>query len=66
LGYFWQYQLNNNIAFQTGKIGNSRIDFGGTRLVTTAEGQESYIGGRQKSGSCLLSKTTQLFSSEYK
>jgi hypothetical protein len=49
LNHFWEISpntsLNNNIAFQTGKTGNSRIDFGGTRLVTTSEGQESYIGG---------------------
>lgn len=49
LNHFWDIsentRLNNNLAFQTGRAGNSRIDFGGTRLVTTSEGQESYIGG---------------------
>ncbi|HSI68988.1 MAG TPA: carboxypeptidase-like regulatory domain-containing protein, partial [Gillisia sp.] len=49
LNHYWDIskntRLNNNLAFQTGKAGNSRIDFGGTRLVTTSEGQESYIGG---------------------
>lgn len=49
LNHFWQISgdthLNNNLSFQTGKIGNSRIDFGGTRLVPGSEGQETYIGG---------------------
>ncbi len=49
VNHFWQIsnntQLNTNVAYQFGKIGNTRIDFGGTRLVTGPEGQESYIGG---------------------
>ncbi|MCM4160587.1 TonB-dependent receptor [Antarcticibacterium flavum] len=49
LNHYWQIsgktQLNSNLSFQFGKTGNSRIDFGGTRLVVGPEGQESYIGG---------------------
>jgi len=37
-------KLNTNVGYQFGKLGNTRIDNGGTRLVTL-EGQDSYIGG---------------------
>ncbi|MFO7719126.1 MAG: carboxypeptidase-like regulatory domain-containing protein, partial [Gillisia sp.] len=49
LNHFWKLtnklDINNNLSYQFGKIGNSRIDFGGTRLVTQPDGQESFIGG---------------------
>ncbi|MFN4761905.1 carboxypeptidase-like regulatory domain-containing protein [Gillisia sp. Q332] len=49
LNHFWEItsklHINNNLSYQFGKIGNSRIDFGGTRLVTQPDGQESFIGG---------------------
>ncbi|MDT0642036.1 TonB-dependent receptor [Zunongwangia sp. F363] len=48
LNHFWQVsekvQLNNNLSYQFGSVGNSRIDFGGTNLAVL-NGQESYIGG---------------------
>ncbi|WP_373057370.1 carboxypeptidase-like regulatory domain-containing protein [Zunongwangia sp. H14] len=48
LNHFWQLsdkvQLNNNLSYQFGSVGNSRIDFGGTNL-SVFNGQESYIGG---------------------
>ena len=48
LNHFWDIssktRLNTNIAYQFGKIGNTRIDNGGTRLVTF-NGQASYLGG---------------------
>ncbi|MDT0645622.1 carboxypeptidase-like regulatory domain-containing protein [Zunongwangia sp. F260] len=48
LNHFWQIsekiQLNNNISYQFGSVGNSRIDFGGTNRVTF-NGQESFVGG---------------------
>ncbi|MDT0648598.1 TonB-dependent receptor [Autumnicola edwardsiae] len=48
LNHFWQIsdkiQLNNNLSYQFGSVGNSRIDFGGTNRVTF-NGQESFIGG---------------------
>lgn len=37
--------LNSNVAFQTGKTGNSRLDYGGTNLVTDSSGNEFIIGG---------------------
>lgn len=37
-------EINSNIALQLGKTGNSRIDFGGTRL-SAINGQNSYVGG---------------------
>ncbi len=37
-------RLNTNLSYQTGKIGNTRVDYGGTRLVII-DGQETYIGG---------------------
>ncbi len=49
LNHFWKLsdkiKLNNNIAYQFGSTGSTRIDFGGTRLVTQSDGQQSFIGG---------------------
>jgi len=49
LNHYWNISekttLNTNIGYQFGKIGNTRIDNGGTRLVVTPDGQETYIGG---------------------
>ncbi len=48
LNHYWNItektSLNTNIAYQTGTIGNSRLDNNGTDLVTL-NGQETYIGG---------------------
>jgi len=49
LNHFWKIsekiKLNTNLAYQFGSIRNSRIDFGGTRLVTQEDGQQSFVGG---------------------
>ena len=48
LNHFWNFSekvsINNNFAFQFGKMGNSRIDFGGTRRAEIND-QSGYIGG---------------------
>ncbi len=48
LNHYWDINkntvLNTNIAFQTGKIANSRIDTGGSDLISTPAGNV-YIGG---------------------
>lgn len=48
LNHYWdinpKVKLNTNVSYQFGKIGNTRIDNGGTRLVTL-EGQSSFLGG---------------------
>ncbi len=48
LNHFWDISekttLNTNISYQSGFIGNTRIDNGGTRLVNFG-GEDSYIGG---------------------
>ncbi len=48
LNHYWKINettsLNSNISYQTGSIGNTRVDYGGTRLVIV-DGQETYIGG---------------------
>ncbi|MGS2727725.1 carboxypeptidase regulatory-like domain-containing protein [Psychroserpens sp. BH13MA-6] len=48
LNHFWDIstktRLNTNVAYQFGKIGNTRIDNGGTRLVNF-NGSAAYIGG---------------------
>ncbi len=36
--------LNTNIGYQTGTIGNSRLENGGTDILQTSNGQETYIG----------------------
>ncbi len=49
LNHYWDINekttLNTNIAFQTGKIANSRLDQGGTNLVTDSSGNDFIIGG---------------------
>lgn len=48
LSHYWDIstktKLNTNVAYQFGKVGNTRIDNGGTRFVDF-NGQSSYIGG---------------------
>lgn len=49
LNHYWNIgettMLNTNVAYQFGKIGNTRIDNGGTRLIVTPDGQETFVGG---------------------
>lgn len=49
LNHFWKLsertRLNTNIGYQFGTSRNSRLDFGGTRLVIQPDGQESFVGG---------------------
>ncbi|MDH3323982.1 MAG: TonB-dependent receptor, partial [Flavobacteriaceae bacterium] len=49
LNHFWNIDtktsLQTNITYQFGKIGNSRLDYGGTRLVTGGSTNSSIIGG---------------------
>lgn len=48
LNHYWDLSenttLNTNVSYQTGFQGNTRIDNGGTRLVTF-NGQDVYLGG---------------------
>ena len=48
LNHYWNISekttLNTNVSYQTGLIGNTRIDNGGTRLVSF-NGQDVYLGG---------------------
>lgn len=48
LNHYWdlsdKININTNVGYQFGKIGSTRIDNGGTRLVTV-NGQEAYLGG---------------------
>ena len=48
LNHYWKLAenttLNTNVSYQTGLIGNTRIDNGGTRLVSF-NGQDVYLGG---------------------
>ena len=48
LSHYWDIssktKLNTNVAYQFGKVGNTRVDNGGTRLVDF-NGQNAYIGG---------------------
>ncbi|MGB6267486.1 MAG: TonB-dependent receptor, partial [Olleya sp.] len=48
LNHYWDISektsINTNIGYQFGTSGNTRVDNGGTRLVTF-QGQDSYIGG---------------------
>ncbi len=48
LNHYWDVSdkttVNTNVGYQFGTIGSTRIDNGGTRLVTV-NGQEAYLGG---------------------
>ncbi len=48
LNHYWNLSekttINTNLGYQFGKIGNTRIDYGGTRLIEV-DGQQTYIGG---------------------
>lgn len=48
LNHFWtispKIRLNTNVAYQFGEIANTRMDNGGTRLVTI-DGEDTFIGG---------------------
>jgi len=49
LNYLWRKQNNfsiqTNVTYQYGKISNSRLDYGGTRIVKDGDENESIIGG---------------------
>lgn len=49
LNHYWDINekttLNTNVAYQFGKSGSTRVDNGGTRLIETADGQQSFLGG---------------------
>ena len=48
LNHFWKLSerslLNSNVALQFGNMGNSRIDYGGSRR-TVVDGQDMFVGG---------------------
>lgn len=48
LNHFWKIKqnttLNTNLGYQFGKAASSRLDYGGTRLLSVGE-QEIYVGG---------------------
>jgi len=49
LNHFWNinknFSLQTNATYQFGKVGHSRIDYGGTRIVTDGSGNQNIIGG---------------------
>lgn len=49
LNHYWDLSenttLNTNVSYQFGEIANSRVENGGTTLVTTPDGQSTYLGG---------------------
>ena len=49
LNHYWSLSektnLMTNLAYQFGNIGNSRIDYGGSRRIPGPGGQESFAGG---------------------
>lgn len=49
LNHYWnissKLQLNTNVAYQFGKIGDSRIDYGGSRQFTDSNGEIVFFGG---------------------
>ncbi len=49
LNHSWSFnndlEINSNVAYQFGKVGNSRIDYGGSRIYSSTGGEEILIGG---------------------
>ncbi len=49
LNHFWtissKTNLQTNVTYQFGKVGNSRLDYGGTRLITGNDGTQTIVGG---------------------
>ncbi len=49
LNHYWDINekttLNTNFAYQSGQVGNSRLDNGGTSLITDTSGNQYIIGG---------------------
>ena len=49
LNHYWNISkstsLNTNLAYQHGRIGNSRLEFGGSTLVTDSSGNDFIVGG---------------------
>ncbi|WP_029038164.1 peptidase associated domain and porin domain-containing protein [Salinimicrobium xinjiangense] len=49
VNHYWKanekLEINSNFAYQFGKTGNSRIDYGGSRNYTDAYGAEILLGG---------------------
>jgi hypothetical protein len=47
--HYWKINskstLHNNITYQFGKVGNSRLDYGGTRIITANDGTQTIVGG---------------------
>ncbi len=49
LNHFWKsndrrMELQNTVGFQKGSIGNSRLHYGGTKLVTGSDNQAVFVG----------------------
>ncbi|GAB2761436.1 carboxypeptidase-like regulatory domain-containing protein [Actinomadura fibrosa] len=49
LNHFWKLSsatdINTNLAYQFGYVGDSRIDYGGSRLIEGENGEEIFVGG---------------------
>lgn len=49
INHFWKINkktsLQTNVMYQFGNAGNSRLDYGGTRIVIDGEGNKNIIGG---------------------
>lgn len=49
LNHYWRLsektEVNSGVAYQFGRIGDSRIDYGGSRALTGETGETAFIGG---------------------
>ncbi len=49
INHYWKFSnkasLNSNVAYQFGNMGNTRIDYGGSRLLSGPHGEEIFVGG---------------------
>lgn len=49
MNHYWNVSsnttINSGVAYQFGKVGSSRIDYGGSRIFMESENEEIFIGG---------------------
>lgn len=65
LNHYWtmnsKLSLNTNVGYQFGKIGNSRLAYGGVTRVLTSDGQETFEGGGRNPSPAYYQKLPSYF-----
>ncbi|WP_100611133.1 TonB-dependent receptor [Confluentibacter lentus] len=65
LNHYWtmnsKLSLNTNVGYQFGKIGNSRLAYGGVTSVLSSDGQETFEGGGRNPSPAYYQKLPSYF-----